>query len=347
MKKTITLLLVAFLLVGTLGVTIAEENTTDDNSTLDENVTAPSDDDAEDVEAPEMEEEFEEIEIPEARRTSFLNRLRFTFTFDKEKKIEKALEMAEEKLAYADLIAEENPERAAEIYEEYAELLEKAQEILADIESRADDEDDSSEDIGELARIQARFEKHQETTDAIYNRALERFEMNNASAEKIERFEGFHDRANKRNEEALAKAIEKQEDALIKHKALTGMSDDELEDLLEGIEEREGIADEREEREEREEKRLEEIKRTKEQSIERIMDNPNLSEERKEEIKNRFEIAKQERERVEEALKEKRENFEEQREDAGERLKNIVENELEKRNSDDDSDDDESLDDLE
>lgn len=262
MEKTISLFFMALLLVGTFGFVAAEET--------------------EDV-------------VPEAKKVGFfedrMDRWRFSWTFDKEKKIERALEMAEKRLAEAEVLADEDPEAYERAQERYDELVKRAEEILADIESDAGDENESEEYIGKIARIQNKFERHRDHIDEIYTRARERFEMNNASEEKLERFERFHERALNRTYEMEDRALEKRENAVRKHKALSEMSDEELEDLLEDIEDGEGLTQAREKRFERYEMRLEHLEERGELRIEHArerLEGSDLTEEQKERLRIRI-----------------------------------------------------------
>jgi hypothetical protein len=240
---------------------------------------------AEDVES--------EVVVPEARKIGFFgnafDRIDFALTFNKEKKIEKVLEMAEKRLAEAE--ASGDTEEIAIAQERYDELVARAEEILADIESRAEDRNGSINEMEQIARIQNRFERHREHAGEIYARALERFEANNASDEKIERFEMFYERALNRSDRLEAKILEKRENSIKKQKVLSEMSDEELENLLAEIEEREGLKENREKRIERAEVRIEKLERVKEKNIERIKERLNssdLTDEEKLRIENRM-----------------------------------------------------------
>jgi hypothetical protein len=300
MGKTITLLLVAFLLIGTLGFVFAEENTTDNETEAENETETPEVNETETPEVNETEAENEtetpevpEVETPEAKKVGFMKRLRFTFTFNKEKKIERALEIAEQKLAYANSIELENPEKAAKIRAEYDEFVARAEEILEKIQSRADDENKSAGEVSRLVRIQEQFDKHNEITDALYARALERFEANNASDEKIERFNEFYARALEKNNRTLQRVLEKKKDSLKKYKVLSEKSDEELEEALEEIEEEEGIDEERKERKERYIQRAKKLFELREKRIEEMkerLENSNLTEEEKEEIWERIKV---------------------------------------------------------
>ena len=250
----------AFLLIGTFGLVFAEEE--------------------------------DELELPEAEQIGVLesgiDSLRLAFTFNREAKIERILEMAAKRLAAAEDAAEEDPERIARLQEQYDRLVERANAILEDLESVTEDEDRSIEEIARLARIRNTYERHQEQTDAIYARALNRFEQNNASEEKLARFEGFYERASERNMELASRAVEKQENAIKRHKTIGESTDEEIEEMLEEIEEREGIAEERLERLSRQEDRIDEIFEIR---LQNQLRDSNLTEEEQPRIRLRLEYA--------------------------------------------------------
>jgi hypothetical protein len=241
MKKMSGLFLVMFLLVGTLGFVVAEEH--------------------EDV-------------VPEAKKIGFFedfgDRIGLAFTFNKELKIERILEMAEKRLAEAELLAEENPEAYAEAQERYDNLVARAEEILASIEENRDGVNGSLSDVEKLVRIQDKFERHRAHADEIYTRVLERFELNNASDEKIERFEMFYERALNRSYEMETRIIEKQGKNIQKYRNLTRADDDEVNRMLVEIEEREGLNESREERRMKAEVRIERVVDAKNNHITRM-----------------------------------------------------------------------------
>ena len=264
MKKTNNLFLIALLLVGTLGFVVAVEE--------------------------------DEADVPEAKKVGFFenrwDRMRLAFTFNKERKIERTLIMAEKRLAEAEVLVEEDPDAYDEAQEEYDELVGEAEEILADIELEAEDEEDSVEDIERIARIQNKFERHRSHADEIYTRARERFEMNNASDEKLERFEKFHERALNRSYKMEERILERRENIIQKHKILTEMDDAELEELLVRIEDDEGLKAARERRVELAEIRVEKLEQIGEHRLELArerLDNADLSEEEKAKIREHLE----------------------------------------------------------
>ena len=322
MKKITSLFIMMFLLIGTFGVVMAEE--------------------VDDV-------------IPEAKEVGFFSnqmfKLGLAFTFDKEAKIDKILEMAERRLAEAELLAEEDPEAYDIAQKRYDDLVARAEEVLADIESEGGDEAASIDYIGRIARIENKFERHRDHADEIYTRVKERLETNNASAERLERFEMFHERALTRSDEMEARLIEKQNNAVLKHKALSEMSEEELEDLFKRIEDEEGLTEAREARFKKAEERIERLGEAGAERLERAKDRledaNRMNEDQRERAQERLEEANNRLEEAGERAQERLENQRELAEGRAEDLKDAIENELEDRDSEaedesDSEDEDES-----
>ncbi len=270
MKRINVLFLMAFLIVGTLGFVVAEDS-------------------------------LGEADIPEAKKIGFFENMfdnvGLAFTFNKEKKIARALELAEKRLAEAEALVEESPEEAERAQERYNDFIAKAEKVLEKIsDAKAENENLSIDEMEKMARIQNQFERHREQTAKIYTRALERFEKNNASDEKIERFENFYDRALNRSDKMEEKILQKREAAIKRHKVLAEKSDEEIESILEEIEEREGLTEAREQRVERAEVRVQKFAVMKQKNVERIqarLNETDLTEAQREQITNRVEIATQ------------------------------------------------------
>ncbi|MEA3248313.1 MAG: DUF5667 domain-containing protein [Nanoarchaeota archaeon] len=268
MKKISALFLGLFLLVGMLGFVVAVEDSSG------------------------------EIVIPEAREVGFFedvfDRVGFAFIFNKERKIERALELAEKRLAEAEAFAEEDPEKAEKAQERYDNFVAKAEEILEKIEAqKSNDEAHSVKDMEEIARIQNRFEKHREQAEEIHIRAIERFRNNNASEEKIERFENFYERALNRSDNMEQKVLQKRERVLNQYKVLSGKSDEELKVILGGIESKEGLVKAREMRLERVESRNARVVAVHELGLEKVrtrLENSGLSDEQR--VKVQAELGK-------------------------------------------------------
>ncbi len=277
-----------------------------------------------------------------------LFKLKLIFTFNKEKKINETLDMAEKRLAEAELLANESPEAYKKEQERYDDLVTKAENILDDIKSDNENENASIKYMSKIARIQNRFERHKEHADEIYSRALERFESNNASDKEIERFEMFHERALNRSNTMEERAIERQKNAIRRYKALSNMSDEQLGELLEKIENNSGLTKAREVRKERLEKRFEKFEEIGAKRIERhkkrLENANNLTEKQRRQIEEQLEKQEGRFEKTRNRIQQRFENIAERHERRAENLRETIKNELEDRNSSSEDDGNESED---
>ena len=190
------------------------------------------------------------------------------------------------------------------------------------------------ENMEKIARIQARFEMHRDHADGIYARARERFEENGADAEKLARFEGFHEKAMERGNQMEAKVLEKRENAVRKHKALTEMSDEELETLLTEVESGEGLTEAREARVEHFEDRVEKLEEkgiTQTERIKTHLEDGDLTDAQKLMLNNRLKVAEGRMEKVQERSQEMSEQHAANAEANAQRLTDAVQNELSNR----------------
>jgi hypothetical protein len=281
MKGIKTLFVMALLLLGTFTIVSAENTTvTSDlqNST---------------------------IVLPEANRVGFFENfgdsLKYAFMFNKEHKAEFALQRAEKRLAEMEYFAEKNPEMMERARARYEALLNESQELLESIES-SDEENNSTEDLEGILRIQERFEMHREKAAEIYTRALNKFQNNNASAEKIARFEEFYDRALNHSNRMEDKILEKRNNAVLKYKVMSEKSDEELEEFMNELENETGLIQAREQRKAREEIRNEHL----EQIRNRILEG-NFSKEEMEKIQENIDKFRKEAEEFREEREEIRE----------------------------------------
>lgn len=222
MKKSTTLILSTFLLVATFAFVAAED--------------------------------VEELETP---TVGTFAKLRLAFTFNQEKKISRALEIAEANFAKAEELSETDPEKSELLMNEYEKMIGKAEATLEKMNSNVKNEKDSENQIAKMARIQNRFEQHQEQIDEVYLRAMERFDANNASADKIARFETRYEQVSNKNQARLETAEQRQEQVMERYQQISGMSAEQVNATLARIQEREGILEQKEARLERIENRLE------------------------------------------------------------------------------------------
>ncbi len=265
MKKILGLFLMSFMVFGMISGVIAE--------------------DADD-----------EIPLPEAKKISawgnFRDRMKFAFTFNNEKKVEVALEIAERRLAHIEALAETDSEAAEKAMEKYELYLARAEAAAARLEEvRAKNANESLDGISRMVRAQNRIEIHRERAEAMHLRALEHLEQSNASEEKIARFEGFYDRELEKLDEMEARFLEKKENAKIKYKVLAEKNETEVERRITKVEEVEGLLQYRKDRIARDTLRIKRYTAVKDREIVRVQErlqNANLTDEQRAVLQKRI-----------------------------------------------------------
>ncbi|MFW6310709.1 MAG: DUF5667 domain-containing protein [Nanoarchaeota archaeon] len=252
MNKLITMCFAVFLVIGLLGVVVAE-NSTDNAIDLNENESA--------------------LELPEPGTDTAIenswDKLRLAFTFNKEKKIQKALDIAEERLAEAKANAKENPERAEIARQRYEHFAQKAEDTLTELEE-VQNGDNATESFGEIARIQNRFEVHRERAVLAHNKALEEMSKSNMSEEQLQKIEGIFQRFENNSIGMQQKMQQKRENLETKFKVRNEMTDKEISDFMEKVNKSQGLEKAREKRTERREileQKREQIKEIAEERI--------------------------------------------------------------------------------
>lgn len=252
MNKLITMCFAVFLVIGLLGVVVAE-NSTDNAIDLNENESA--------------------LELPEPGTDTAIenswDKLRLAFTFNKEKKIQKALDIAEERLAEAKANAKENPERAEIARQRYEHFAQKAEDTLTELEE-VQNGDNATESFGEIARIQNRFEVHRERAVLAHNKALEEMSKSNMSEEQLQMIEGIFQRFENNSIGMQQKMQQKRENLETKFKVRNEMTDKEISDFMEKVNKSQGLEKAREKRTERREileQKREQIKEIAEERI--------------------------------------------------------------------------------
>jgi hypothetical protein len=261
MKKILGMFLMAFIMFGMMSGVLAQEDATTS----------------------------EELELPEPKEigawNGFRDRMRLAFTFNKEKKVDLALELAEKRLAHIEALNGIDPEAAEKAMERYEALLLQAEEYAAKLEeAKAKNPNQSLSGIEKMIRAQDRIEMHRERAEAMHLRALEHLEAENASEEKVAKFEEFYARELEKLNEIESKFLEKKENAKVKYKAVSGENESEVQNKFREIEGQQGLLKHREERRVRDEERLERYTGIKERNIDRfemMLENINLTEEQR------------------------------------------------------------------
>jgi hypothetical protein len=318
MKKIGMIFLMAFLIFGMFGFVSAEETDS-------------------------------EVDIPEAGSISgferTMERFQLFFIMNPEKKANKGLEIAENRLAEIEkLIEDGNIEEVEKLRQEYGNVLNRVEKAMNKIEANGDF-NKSQEDFRKVVRIQNRVESHQEKREMIHLRILEN---QNITLEELENMENIFGEIQNSSNNLTSLVETRKENFETKLKVLSEMSDEELEELLEKVESEEGILQERENRKLREKSRnMKEIE-VRERNLERIqeqIENSNMTEEEKEAALERFEMQKENFEEFKERkeviqekteqrrnlARERMENSQEVREEHREKIAEAIGNELEKR----------------
>ena len=275
------LFLMTFLLLGTLGTFVSAQDVVEEGVELEEAGTTP--------------------DSPLYGLDNAMDRIRLAFTFNRERKAERAMLMAEERLAEADAMITANQTAFAERAQERHDFfVQKAEEALADIES------DGEEAVAEnalriITRIQNRIEAHQEKVEAVHTRILER-QSETMTDEQLEHLEEVFANIKERANNAEAQVSQRKENVKTKYKVLTEKSDEEVEEVLDEIESEEELAQNRLSRKERAEKRIERANQVTEKIVTRfrarLQNAENLTEEQKalmEQRINKFEVRTEER----------------------------------------------------
>ena len=294
-------------------------------------------------------EEYPEVEIPEAGAISgferAMERFQLFFIMNPERKIDKSLEIAEQRLTEIEkLIQDGNLEEAEKLREEYRNMLQRTEKAMNKVEAN-NGLNKSEESLRKVARIQNRIESHQEKREMIHLRILENQNMTLEELEEIEKMFGEIENSS----EALSSLAEtRRENFETKLKVLSEMSDEKLEEYLEKIETEEGILQKREDRMLREKSRnMKEIE-IRERNFERFqerIESSNMTEEEKEtaferiemqkkhfeEFKERKEIVQNKTEDRRDLAKERFENAKKIREEHRERIADAIGNKLEDR----------------
>ncbi len=291
MKKIGTIFLMAFLIFGMISLVSAEETDS-------------------------------EIEIQKPGSINGFERamenFRLSLISNPEKKAEKALEFAEERLAEIEMLTEKgNFEKAEKLQEHYAKMMQKSEKAMGKMKSN-DNLKKSENALRNMAKMQNNIESHEEKLNEIHTRILEN-RGENMTEEQLEKLEGLFETLSEKSEEMAEKVLEKQENFEIKHKVLSEITDEKLEELLEQIQSEEGFSEEREMRLKREKVRnMREIK-AREMNLERHeerIENSNMTEEEKALALERFEMQKANFEQFKERKEKGKEILEQRREEA-------------------------------
>ena len=157
-----------------------------------------------------------------------MERLKLAFMRDKAERALYKIRMAEERLAEAEeMIEEDNLEAAQEAEEAHDEILEEAQQEAEEIESD-DGEEVAEEALEDIERVQLGLLSHSEKVTLVHNRILERLQVGNASEEQLAHLGEVFARIEAKAQEMEQKVAEKREKVRTRYKVLSELSEDEL-----------------------------------------------------------------------------------------------------------------------
>jgi hypothetical protein len=218
--------------------------------------------------------------ISEDSSTSvFWDKWRRAFVFNKAKKAEISMRIAEKRMLRAGELAElGETEKAKQVAEEYEEAMEKAEEYL-----------DASEENGvsevakkALARtylIQNRIEAHEERALEIKARILEN-KADTMTEEQLQHLEDVFSRIEDRAERAQERVLQRQKNMKTKYKVLENLTDEELAAAVEAHEKR--VEEQRQIRDQRVENRRMVIDQRREMVKDKVLNSSDAEDSEKE-----------------------------------------------------------------
>jgi len=159
-----------------------------------------------------------------------IERINLALTLNKVRRAEKALLIAEERLAEVKAMIEKNKLDKAEIAEQkYKEITEENEKTIDEIESNGNNET-SAKALKDVIGLELKAKSHREKVAFVKNKILER-QAGKMSEEQIAHLKKVFDRIISKASEMENKTIEKKNKVKIKHKVLAELTDEELEDF--------------------------------------------------------------------------------------------------------------------
>ena len=184
------------------------------------------------VAAEETEVEVEEAGITPDSPLYGLDRLmenmRLGLTFNKQKKAERALMIAEERMAEAgEMVEMGKREKAQTAMNHHERYMEKARTAMEGIESNGN-EKTAQMALKKMAMIQNHVEAHTEKIEAVKNRILEKHQ-DSMTEEQLAHLEEVFGKIQEKASEMEQKAMQKRDNIKTRYKVLTGKTDAEVE----------------------------------------------------------------------------------------------------------------------
>ena len=213
----------------------------------------------------------------------FWDEVKMKYTFNKQKKAEIALKIADKRALQAGQLTEKGKyTEAKELVKKHKEAVEKAEKYNEDVAQDGDAES-VKQALRETVMMQEKLEIHKEKFILVHSRILER-QSEKISEEKLTHLEEVFSNIEEKSLEAENRIAQKQENLIARYKILTGATDEEVNSLIEGF--------------------RDEFQQIKEERHKTIQEEEKLIEHKKELIKERHELNKEsEKEEFEESEK--------------------------------------------
>ncbi len=169
-----------------------------------------------------------------------LDSLSLALTFNKEKRAEKALKVAEERLNEVKTMIEQNKIKHAEkAQKEHEKALRKTGKAIDDLESNGNIEK-SKKAVEKITKLQKGTMSHAERVETVKNKILER-QRERMTPEQIAKLEEVFGKIIEKAEETETKTEIKKENAVTKYKTLSKKTDAEVNKEVDEIEKEAGL----------------------------------------------------------------------------------------------------------
>jgi len=209
--------------------------------------------------------------------------LNVALTFNKEKKVEKSLRVADERLAETESLLERGDNKNAEIAQKnYDNQMNKTKATFSSIDAKDEDS------LRSLAKIQENIDRHEQRVLAVKAKVFDKL-SENMTDEEIAILEEVFANFEAKIKDARNNVLEKKDENKRRFGEISNLTDEEVANRLKEIEDEEGISKNRELRLIRKEEHFNNKISEKERKLlylETLLKNENLTEEKILEIKN-------------------------------------------------------------
>ncbi len=192
---------------------------------------------------------------------NFMDHVRLTFTFNKERKVDLLLHMADKQLANGEVLGGNNSIAYNKTQENYDKLMARANKIFLKMQDKGNNTNASINYMKNIVRLQNMFERHRDHADEIYTRTIERLKARNVSTERIERFEKFYNRSLSRSAGIEKRVIQRRERAMRRYQRMTNMTNATMDELLAKIDREENLTEARKIRMEKFKERTQQLRK--------------------------------------------------------------------------------------